>query len=76
MPDKSSDDQDDLGSGKSTGAGAEATRGTGGEPARDAHKHRSSYGGDGGSPKRASEPKPDDEPTRGDEPEDIPTSRR
>ena len=76
MRDKSSDDKGAQGSGDSTGAGAEAMRGTGGAPARDAHKHRSAYGGNGGSPKRANEPKPDDEPSRDDEPEDIPTSRR
>jgi hypothetical protein len=76
MPDRSSDDQGARRTGDSTGAGAEATRGTGGAPAKDGEKHRSSYGGNAGEPKRANEPKPDDESKRGDEPKDVPTSRR
>lgn len=47
-----------------TGAGAEATEGTQGEPKGRSHQHRSAYGGDGGEPKEPNEPK------------DIPTSRR
>ena len=34
-----------------TGAGAEATRATDGEPEGESHKHRSAYGGNGGKPK-------------------------
>ena len=47
-----------------TGAGAEATEGTQGEPKGRSHEHRSGYGGNGGEPKKPNEPK------------DIPTSRR
>lgn len=49
---------------KPTGAGAEATEGTRGEPDSGSHEHRSGYGGEGGKPK-----KPNDGP-------DIPTSSR
>jgi hypothetical protein len=40
-----------------TGAGAEATEGTQGEPKSNSHEHRSGYGGEGGNPKV--EPAPD-----------------
>jgi hypothetical protein len=39
-----------------TGAGAEATRGTDGEPKSNSHEHRSGYGGKGGSPKAPNDP--------------------
>ena len=44
-----------------TGAGAEATEGTQGEPKGRSHEHRSGYGGKGGEPVESN---------------DIPTSRR
>jgi hypothetical protein len=47
-----------------TGAGAEATEGTDGEPEGRSHEHQSGYGGKGGKPKKPNEGK------------DIPTSRR
>ena len=47
-----------------TGAGAEASEGTDGEPRGRSHEHRSGYGGEAGKPK---------EPNQGP---DIPTSRR
>ena len=39
-----------------TGAGAEATEGTQGEPRGRSHEHRSGYGGNGGEPKKPNEP--------------------
>lgn len=47
-----------------TGAGAEATEGTQGEPKGRSHEHVSGYGGKGGAPKK---------PNEG---QDMPTSRR
>jgi hypothetical protein len=70
MPDKFNDDQGTRISEEPTGAGAEATQGTNGKPARDAHKHRSAYGGEGGEPKKPNEPR------KGDGTSDVPTSRR
>jgi hypothetical protein len=58
------DDQGTRISGTPTGAGAEATEGTDGEPAGSSHEHQSGYGGKGGSAKK---------PNNG---KDIPTSRR
>jgi hypothetical protein len=52
------DDQGTRISREPTGAGAEATEGTQGEPESSSHEHRSGYGGDGGEPK-----KPSDAPT-------------
>lgn len=49
-----------------TGAGAEATESTDGEPGGPSHEHRSGYGGKAGEPK---------EPNRAPAPE-VPTSRR
>jgi hypothetical protein len=46
---------------KPTGAGAEATEGTDGEPESSSQEHHSAYGGKGGEPK---------------EPNDFPKSRR
>jgi len=54
-----------------TGAGAEATEGTDGEPLGRSHEHRSGYGGDGGQPKEANGQPKEANPTP-----DIPTSRR
>jgi hypothetical protein len=70
MADRFDDDQGTRISGDPTGAGSEATQGTDGKPSPDVHKHRSAYGGDAGEPKKPNEPK------RGDQPSDVPTSRR
>ena len=69
MPDKREEGFDDHEPGSrenrktstETGSGAEATRGMQGQPKGESHKHRGSYGGDGGEPK---------------EPDDFPHSRR
>ena len=45
-----------------TGAGAEPTQGTGGEPAGESHEHLSGYGGHAGTPKI--HPTKPDEPIR------------
>lgn len=55
------DDQGTRASRKPTGAGAEATESTQGEPKTSSQDHESGYGGKGGSPKK---------------PSDVPTSRR
>ena len=55
------DDQGKRGSKPSTGAGAEATESTDGEPRTNSQDHESAYGGKAGNPR---------------EPSDIPTSRR
>jgi hypothetical protein len=54
------DDQGTRISRKPTGAGAEATEGTQGEPEGKSHEHRSGYGGDGGDPKEPSDAPPGD----------------
>ena len=55
--DNSAPFEDDQGtrvsSSDATGAGAEATSGTNGKPARDSHKHESGYGGKAGQPKQS-----------------------
>lgn len=45
------DEQGTRTSKESTGAGAEGTRGTEGEPRSKSHEHVSGYGGKGGDPK-------------------------
>lgn len=49
------DDQGTRISREPTGAGAEATEGTQGEPKGSSHTHRSGYGGEGGEPKEPSD---------------------
>ena len=49
------DDQGTRVSEDATGAGAEATRGTNGEPESSSHEHESGYGGKGGEPKLPNE---------------------
>ena len=53
------DDQGTRTSDDSTGAGAEASRATDGEPGSGSHKHESGYGGRGGQPKLPNEGAPE-----------------
>lgn len=46
------DDQGTRTAKEPTGAGAEATEGTKGEPSKGNHEHHSAYGGKGGEPKK------------------------